>query len=238
LEINQEADHMAGLRDRTAAVLQLKKDFQSANTAGIAGKSPAAPRRSAQGSHGASWLRQPDPALLGKEQAHQWLLPCVFAALFVIGVVTAARGWEQIERAAVSAAWPYTRGVIVSSEVESYSSSEGVRWRPAVAYLYRVGKREVLGTHVSLVEPVSAFNEADARASAERYRLHGEVLVYYNPERVNESVLDQSAPPSAYLKINLGLALATASAALLIMSLRSNARPSRPLPTGEVPQSN
>ena len=227
---------MTGLRDRTAAVLQLKKTFQSVDAA--AGNGVTTARDQVPGPLGSTWLRQPDPALLGKEQAHQWLLPCVFAALFVIGVVTAARGWQQIERAAMSAAWPYTRGVIVSSEVESYSSSEGVRWRPVVTYLYRVGKREVLGTHVSLVEPVSAFDEADARVYAERYRLHGEVLVYYNPERVNESVLDQSAPPSAYLTINLGLALATASAAWLIMSLRANARPRRNLAPSGIAQSN
>ena len=56
-------------------------------------------------------------------------------------------------------------------------------------------------------------------------------LVYYNPERVTESVLDQSAPPSAYLSINLGLALATASAALLMMSLRANSRAPRARPS-------
>jgi len=218
---------MAGLRDRAAALLQLKKSFQSSGSSETSG-TPQVP----------AWLRQADPTFLGKEQSHQWLLPCVFAALFVIGVVTATRGWQQVERAAASASWPFTRGVIVSSEAESFSSSEGVRWRPMVSYLYRVGKREVLGTHVSLVEPVSAFNEADARAYAERYRLHVEVVVYYNPERVTESVLDQSAPPSAYLSINLGLALATASAALLVISLRANSRPQRTLHPAEVPQSN
>ena len=227
---------MAGLRDRTTAVLQLKKTFQTSGVAGSDGTPQA--ERGAVGLQGPAWLRQPDPALLGKEQAHQWLLPYMFAALFVIGVVTATRGWQQVERAAVSAAWPFTRGVIVSSEVESYSSSEGVRWRPVVRYVYRVGKREMLGTHVSLVEPISAFDEGDARAYAERYRLHGEVLVYYNPERVTESVLDQRAPPSAYLTINLGLALATAAAALLIGSLRAKARPQRALPATEVAQSN
>jgi len=224
---------MAWLRERAAAVLQLEKTFQLPGVAGNRG-----PVRAQPGTRVRTWLRQPDPALLGKEQAHQWLLPCVFAALFVIGVVTATRGWQQVERAAASAAWPFTRGVIVSSEVEAYSSSEGVRWRPMVRYLYRAGKRDVLGSHVSLVEPVSAFDEADARGYAERYRLHGEVLVYYNPERVTESALDQSAPPSAYLTIHLGLALATASAAFLIMSLRASGRPRRALRATGVPLSN
>ena len=183
-------------------------------------------------------LPRPDLRLVGSEDVHQWLLPGVFAALFLIGILTAARGWQQVERAAHSASWPYTRGLIVSSEVQAYSSSEGARWRPVVTYLYRVGKRQLMGTRVRLVEPVSAFNETEAREYAERYRLHGEVLVYYNAERVTESVLDQSAPPSAYLSINLGLALATASAAFLMMSLRANGRPRRALRATGIAQSN
>ena len=183
-------------------------------------------------------LPRPDLRLVGSEDVHQWLLPGVFAALFLIGILTAARGWQQVERAAHSASWPYTRGLIVSSEVQAYSSSEGARWRPVVTYLYRVGKRQLMGTRVRLVEPVSAFNETEAREYAERYRLHGEVLVYYNPERISESVLDHSAPASAYLTIDLGLALATASAALIILSLRSRSTGRRRLHGSELPQSN
>ena|SRR5215207_4515843 len=215
-----------GLRERTAAVLQFKKDFQSPEGAGSVGTSPLEQSSPAH----ASWLRQPDGRLIGNEQAHQWLLPWVFGALFIIGVVTAVRGWQQVQHAAASASWPYTRGVIVSSELEAFSSSEGVRWRPVITYAYRVGKRDVVGTRVNLVDPVSGFDEADAREYAERYRLHGDVLVYYNPERVNESVLDQSAPHTAYLSINLGLALASVCAALLMLSVRSvrRASPAQP----------
>src|SRR3954470_13245537 len=221
-----EGDQYMGLRQRTGAVLQLRKDFQSSESAGHSATSPIQQVTAAR----ASWLRQPDPGLIGNEQTHQWLLPWVFGALFIIGVVTAARGWQQVQHAAASASWPYTRGVIVSSEVETYWSSEGVRWRPIITYAYRVGKREVLGRRVNLVDPVSAFDEADAREYAERYRLHGDVLVYYNPERVNESVLDQNPPHTAYLSINLGLALATASAALLMLTVRSARRVPRTRP--------
>jgi hypothetical protein len=206
---------MPRLQDRTdVAKLDVQGRARAASSSSESGS-----RALMSASQNPGW--QPDPALVGKEQAHQWLLPWVFGALFVIGVLTAARGWQQVEHAAASGAWPYTRGVIVSSEVESFSSSQGVRWRPVITYLYRVGKHEVLGTRVSLVDPVSGFDEADAREFAERYRLHGDVLVYYNPERVTESVLDQSAPRSAYLTINLGLALATAAAACMLLSLRS-----------------
>jgi hypothetical protein len=228
---------MASLRDRIAAALQLKKEFQPSETSSVGSTAPAA-QQLARAAHPAAWLRQPDPTLIGIKQSHEWLLPCVFVALFVLGALTATRGWQQIERAKVSAAWPYARGVIVSSEVESYASSEGMRWRPAITYVYRVGKREVLGTQLRLVESVSAFDEADARAYAERYRLHGEVLVYYNPDRVNEAVLDLSAPPSAYLSVNLGLSLAFASAILLIMSLRAGGREERPLSSSELAQSH
>jgi hypothetical protein len=228
---------MASLRDRIAAVLQLKKEFQPTETSSVGSAAPAA-QQLARASRPAAWLQQPDPTLIGKAQSHEWLLPCVFAALLVLGGLTATRGWQQIAHAKISAAWPYARGVIVSSEVESYASSEGMRWRPAITYMYRVGKREVVGTQLRLVEAVSAFDEADARAYAERYRLHGEVLVYYNPDRVNESVLDLSAPRSAYLSVYLGLSLAVVSAILLLMSLRAGGRREHALSSNELAQSH
>jgi hypothetical protein len=228
---------MASLRDRIAAVLQLKKGFQASETSSVGSTAPAA-QQLVRAARPDLWIQQSNSTPIGIKQSHEWLLPCVFVALFVLAGLTATRGWQQIERAKVSAAWPYTRGVIVSSEVESYASSEGMRWRPAITYLYRVGKRELLGTQLRLVESVSAFDEADARAYAERYRLHGEVLVYYNPDRVNEAVLDLSAPPSAYLSVNLGLSLALTSAILLIMSLRTGGRKESPLPSSELAQSH
>src|SRR6476646_5461561 len=87
-----QGDRYMGLRERTAAVLQLKKDFQSPESAGSAGTSPLA---QSSPTH-ASWLRQPDAGFIGNEQTHQWLLPWVFGALFIIGVVTAVRGWQQV----------------------------------------------------------------------------------------------------------------------------------------------
>jgi len=102
---------MASLQDRMDAAVQSKLREQLERERAAPPATRFAPARtSAPGWH-------PGTALLGKEQAHQWLLPWMFGALFIIGVLTAARGWQQVEHAAVSASWPYTRGLIVSSEV-------------------------------------------------------------------------------------------------------------------------
>lgn len=208
---------MSGLSQRTSAVLQLKKEFQPADAVSTAASEAAKPQR----------VKRPLQPLIGQEHAHSWLLPWIFGALFVIGVVTAGRGWQQVEHAAVTSAWPFTRGVVISSEMQTFSGSEGMRYRPVVTYLYRVGKQEMLGSRIGLLDPMSGYGEEEARGFSERYRLHGEVLVYYNPDHVNESVLELSAPRSAYLMINLGLALATASAALVIITLRASLRAPR-----------
>src|SRR5262249_43550395 len=137
-ESKKELRRMTRSRDGTVAAPQLKKDFQASDQPRASSASPTG--RGMHDARAALRLPRPDLRLVGSEDVHQWLLPGVFAALFLIGILTAARGWQQVERAAHSASWPYTRGLIVSSEVQAYSSSEGARWRPVVTYLYRVGK--------------------------------------------------------------------------------------------------
>ena len=204
---------MSGLLDRLVAILQLRKSFQAAGPAAI--DPPADPAQTSK-FEPAQWLPRPDPALVGREETHRSLLPYLVASLCVIGTVTAARSWEQIQHARTTASWPYTRGMIISSEVERVANSETVRWRAAIRYVYRVGRREIIGSRLSLEEPVSGVDEATAQHYVEKYRLRTPVLVYYNPERVGDAVLEQTAPRSAYLGLYLGTFLVALGGGLLL----------------------
>ena len=205
---------------RAAELLPLRRWFQAAepatDTNALDADSPQAPSAISP----LAWLPRPDPALLGKEEPHQLLLPCLFATLFLVGVVTASRGWDQISRARASAAWPYARGLILSSEVRALADNEGMRWRPIITYSYQAGRREVIGSRLSREEPVYGYEKAVARAYVTRYPQGAVVLVYYNPDNIGESVLEQSAPRSAYLGLYLGLMLATVGLLLLLLPRR------------------
>lgn len=205
---------------RAAGLLPLRRFFQAAESATDTNPGRAGPPQEPSVTAPLAWLPRPDPALLGKEEPHQLLLPCLFATLFLMGVVTASRGWDQISRARASAAWPYARGLILSSEVRAMASSEGMRWRPIITYSYQVGRREVIGSRLSREEPVYGYERAVAGAYVRRYPQGAMVLVYYNPESIGESVLEQSAPRSAYLGLYLGMMLATVGLLLLLLPRR------------------
>jgi hypothetical protein len=211
---------MSGLLDRLVAILQLRKSFQAAGTA-AADTVPSGKLESAQ------WLPRPDPALVGREETHRSLLPYLVASFCVIGAVTAARSWEQIQHARMTASWPYTRGMVISSDVERVVNSESVRWRPVIRYVYRVGRREIVGSRLSLEEPVSGVDEATALRYAAKYRLRTPVLVYYDPERIGDAVLEQTAPRSAYLGLYLGAFLIALGSGLLVTGRRRKAQPLR-----------
>jgi len=200
---------------RAAELLPLRRFFQAAESA--TDTLDSSPRQQSSAVSPLSWLPRPDPALLGKEEPHQLLLPCLFATVFLVGVVTASRSWDQISRARASAAWPYARAVILSSEVRALADTEGMRWRPVITYSYQVGRREVIGSRLSREEPVYGYPQAVARAYVARYPQGAIVLVYFNPEDIGESVLEQSAPRSAYLGLYLGLILATTGLLLLLL---------------------
>jgi len=206
---------------RASGLLPLRRLFRAADPAAAGIKSTVA-----NADRSLPWLARlprPDPALLGKEELHQFLIPCLFAALFLVGLATAGRSWEQILRARTSAAWPYTRAIVISSEVQRLVNSEGVRWHPAIRYAYQAGKREIIGSRLSREEPVNGYDEALAQRYVERYPQGAVVVAYYDPDRISDSVLEQSAPRSAYLGLYLGVTLA----AVALLSLLLPRKPSR-----------
>jgi len=207
---------------RASGLFPLRRFFQAAEPAAASARTGAA-RAEEEPSAGA-WLARlprPDPALVGKEELHQLLLPCLFTALFLVGFVTAGRSWEQIHRARASGAWPYTRAIILSSEVQPLASSEGVRWRPVIRYSYQVRNREIVGTRLSREEPVYGYDEALARRYVDRYPQGALVIAYYDPDHISDSVLEQSAPRSAYLGLYLGAMVTTVALLMLVLPRRS-----------------
>jgi hypothetical protein len=209
---------------RAGSLLPLRRFFEAAG--------PAAASTEARPTHpdtisASAWLARfprPDPSLVGKEELHQVLLPCLFTALFLIGFMTAGRSWEQMHRARTTAAWPYTRAIILSSEVQPLVSSAGVRWQPVIRYSYQAGKREIVGTRLSREEPVYGYDERQARRYVDRYPQGAAVIAYYNPDHISDSVLEQTAPRSAYLGLYLGVFVATVGLLLLVLPRKSPAK--------------
>lgn len=110
----------------------------------------------------------------------------VFDAIF-LGIIFFTR-----RKVAQAASWPSTLGMVTSSRIEMRSSSEGGSTPyPMVNYSYQVSGQPYQGNKVM---PGPDVGGSGARKVVERYPAGAQVMVYYNPEKPSEALLERSSP--------------------------------------------
>lgn len=110
------------------------------------------------------------------------------AGMIVAGVGLIAFMARRQKLGEESKGWPTASGRIISSEVKSYSSSEGGRKHsPAIAYVYTVEGREYRSDRIAFDEIVAA---GWARQMVNKYPAGAEVLVRYDPRDPSRAVLE------------------------------------------------
>jgi hypothetical protein len=155
--------------------------------------------------------------LLGEQRLQDFLVITFCAAFSLIGWLMIAQGVEQVRATRALTQWPVAYGVIETTEVYPVEGSQGARWRPQVTYSYAVGGRVITATRLSLGKaPLEPRREGAERFLAQ-YRPGSPVIVFFNPRELTESVLDVSTPPSVYVNLAFGAALALVGPALLAL---------------------
>jgi len=81
--------------------------------------------------------------------------------------------------------WPTTQGTIESSEVTGSS-----RYIPRITYSYIVGNEEYSSDKVGLTSMSQYKKREDAAKEADKYQVNTKVIVYYNPVKVDEAILN------------------------------------------------
>jgi hypothetical protein len=142
-------------------------------------------------------------------------LAVIFAGGMLVG-----QALEQYNRAQSMAAWPTTLGRVVQVGIEPVPDDGQLRWRPTVRYMYDVKGQTVMSTGISLAAARDSYSEADAKAAVAPYPPNTTVVVFYNPERISEAVLDHSLPRFVWLSLFAGLVLLSAGGARLLLAYR------------------
>lgn len=128
-------------------------------------------------------------------------------ALIVFGIAWAAAFGLAHVRAAGKAkaaeSWPGTLAKIVSSEVavEEDRDHDGDRttwYVPRVVYAYAAGGRQLEGSRIRFGQ-LRFGNRKKAEAALAPYRAGGTAPVRYNPDDVEEAVLETTKPGPVYL---------------------------------------
>jgi hypothetical protein len=110
----------------------------------------------------------------------------IFDAVF-LGIIFFTR--RKVARAA---AWPSTMGTVTQSRIQMRSSSEGGSTAyPLVEYAYQVMGQAYQNTKVM---PGPDIGGSGARKVVDRYPAGAQVMVYYNPQKPSEALLERSMP--------------------------------------------
>ncbi|MEP7133337.1 MAG: DUF3592 domain-containing protein [Chloroflexota bacterium] len=122
------------------------------------------------------------------------LCACIVPVVLLIGFGIFMYRRNQQGQAAKQAAqaWPGTMGTVLSSSVESRRTGNSMSTYPVVVYQYQVNGQVYQGQTIKAGEQF--FNVrviGDAQATAARYQVGAQVMVYYNPANPQESALER-----------------------------------------------
>jgi hypothetical protein len=122
------------------------------------------------------------------------LCACIVPVVFLVGFGIFMYRRSQQGKVAKDAAqsWPGVMGTILSSSVQSRRTGNSMSTYPVVVYQYQVNGQTYQGQTIKAGEQF--FNVriiGEAQATADRYPVGAQVMVYYNPANPQESALER-----------------------------------------------
>ncbi len=112
---------------------------------------------------------------------------CLYFDAVFLGIIFFTR-----RKVTQAAAWPSTMGTVTQSRIQMRSSSEGGSTAyPLVEYAYQVMGQPYQNTKVM---PGPDIGGSGARKVVDRYPAGAQVMVYYNPQKPSEALLERSMP--------------------------------------------
>jgi len=87
--------------------------------------------------------------------------------------------------------WPSTMGAVMMSTVERRSTSDGYTDYPVVQYSYQIGGQSYQSYKLA---PGPEVGGTGAGKVVARYPAGAQVMVFYNPQKPSDAVLERKAP--------------------------------------------
>jgi hypothetical protein len=150
-----------------------------------------------------------------KEQAVE--LPFTFQdwwylALSLVGLVVIGAALRSRRQAEASQSWLGTEGRVIDSRLEKRETTDGegqvsISYKAIIRYTYTVMGQEFTGDRVSFGAMTS--NRNPASEIVQRYPLDKRVMVYYDPGKPGQAVLERVSA-SGWVQILVGAALVVA----------------------------
>jgi len=135
---------------------------------------------------------------------------CIEAILFggiflAIGFGLSFWGWNILQNAKASSSWPTAEGMVTSSEVARVSDADGgVTYSPELTYEYSTSNTAYEGHTIKFGEN-SYSSRRKAEGIASGYPIGKKVIVYYDPQDPERSVLEPGVSGGSYIVLGIGI---------------------------------
>ncbi len=131
-------------------------------------------------------------------------------------------GWNILQDAQASSTWPTAEGRVTSSEVARVSDADGgVTYSPKIIYEYTANGVQYEGHTIKFGENTYG-SKRKADGIAADYAIGKTVIVYYDPQEPERSVLEPGVSGGSYIVLGMGVlfALIGLVASVLIVIFR------------------
>ena len=120
----------------------------------------------------------------------------IIMALAALGLLFFLIYFLTLARAQASQGWPAIQGTIAESWIEETSTTDddgsiAYRYAPKVRYRYALMGKEYRGERIAF-GPGKSGSRSGAGKGLAKYPKGGSALVYYNPEKPEDAVLERS----------------------------------------------
>ncbi len=109
-----------------------------------------------------------------------------------VGIVLILRYVRGKQKAKQSESWPSVEGKILSHDIRMDSGDDYTFYLPQVTYTYQIQDQEFTGKRISFGSAPSFKKIFKAEKLLEQFPINSLVTVYYDPEKPQESVIQQT----------------------------------------------
>ena len=127
--------------------------------------------------------------------------------LLLAGIGLTVWGWNTLQNARASTAWPTTDGVVIKSEVTQSMDDEGREsYSPRVSYSYTVN--DIVRTNNTIKFSDTSYNDLrKAQEVTGNYSVGKNIVVHYDPESPGNAVLEPGVSGGSYIVLTFGVLL-------------------------------
>lgn len=124
----------------------------------------------------------------------------LIAGILILGGAALILAWWNVkQRARAARAWPTTQGMILKSDLITHviwiNGIRSTTYKPVVEYRYTVMGRPFTGSRIAFGS--YSYDIKKGKGFVEKFAVGTPVTVYYNPEKLEESLLEPTYAGSA-----------------------------------------